>query len=209
MLVAAVGDVHGTMYLNDFKRSLSSMPEVDLFLLAGDIARRNTLSEFDKVVGLIDSPMIGVFGNEEWETEKYSSAHPEITFLSEEAVVFKGTRIVGSTGALDMPTQWQAQNVPGISSVFSSRISKLNSLLNKNAVLLTHYAPTYLTLVGEGPDLFPRLGSEALEKVILEKKPRLVLHAHAHMGSPSAMLDGVPIRNVSFPVNRGITVVQI
>jgi len=208
MRIAAIGDVHGTLYLDDFKRSLNSLSEVDLFLFAGDIARRNTLSEFAKVVKLIDVPIIAVFGNEEWENENYISAFPKITFLREEATVFDGLRIVGSTGALDKPTRWQAENIPDINSTFTSRIDKIRDLLDSDSLLLTHYASTYLTLVGEDPMTFPHLGSEKLERVILEKRPKLVVHAHAHLGKPRSVLDGITIMNVSVPVNNGITVIE-
>jgi hypothetical protein len=43
-------------------------------------------------------------------------------------------------------------------------------------------------LEGEKPSSYPEMGSTAFESLMLERRPDLVLHAHAHRGKKSALL---------------------
>ena len=83
-------------------------------------------------------------------------------------------------------------------------------------ILLSHYAPTYLTL-GEKERAFPEMGSRAMEEVLLERVPDLAIHAHAHSGTPWAAVSNkqrtledfgkkiaIPVWNVSLPLNKKI-----
>jgi Icc-related predicted phosphoesterase len=67
-------------------------------------------------------------------------------------------------------------------------------------VALLHYAPVAETLDGEPHEIWTFLGSDRLAAPILEHRPDLVLHGHAHAGRLHADLDGVPVYNVSVPV---------
>ena len=67
-------------------------------------------------------------------------------------------------------------------------------------IALMHYSPTVETLVGEQPHLWPALGSERLAEPIHRHQPDLVIHAHAHEGSPRGSLGSVPVLNVSAQV---------
>jgi Icc-related predicted phosphoesterase len=67
-------------------------------------------------------------------------------------------------------------------------------------IALLHYAPVAETLHGEPPEIWTFLGSDRLAAPILEHRPDLVLHGHAHAGRLQADLDGVPVYNVSVPV---------
>jgi Icc-related predicted phosphoesterase len=67
-------------------------------------------------------------------------------------------------------------------------------------VALLHYAPIPDTLHGEPSEIWPFLGSDRLAAPILEQRPDLVLHGHAHAGRLEGDLEGVPIYNVSVPV---------
>ena len=58
-------------------------------------------------------------------------------------------------------------------------------------IALLHYSPTVETLVGERPHLWPVLGSDRLAAPIHEHQPDLVVHAHAHEGSPRGQLGDV------------------
>jgi Icc-related predicted phosphoesterase len=67
-------------------------------------------------------------------------------------------------------------------------------------VALLHYAPVAETLHGEAPEIWTYLGSDRLAAPILEHRPDLVLHGHAHAGRLQAELEGIPVFNVSVPV---------
>jgi len=228
MIIGAFGDVHRNDHLGLLRQSQKELGTCDLLLLAGDITDDNSIEGFGEVLGALkewsDADIVAVFGNEEYEpTHAVYRERYGITFLEEAAKDYEvdgiKLRIVGSTGALDRPTWWQRNNVPDIGRRYRERVSKLDALLQRNGadvlLLLTHYAPTYATLEGEKQSAFPEMGSLALEGVIMQKRPDLALHAHAHRGKRYTLLTKkqrsledfgvgggeVPIYNVSLPAN--------
>ncbi len=233
MKILAVGDIHGDEHLKALKERMSCCPPVDLVLLAGDITERNDLPAFGRVLEAIqegtDAPIISVFGNEEWAEshDDYRRDFP-ITFLHDEAITWSEgaspLRIVGSTGSLDTPTWWQRTNLPNIHREYASRVKLLDGLLAMGGfrLLLTHYAPTYRTLVGEGEGWWSQMASRKLEEVVLRRRPELVVHGHAHKGIPFAELRTgqatledfektrvIPVYNVAFPVREDVTVLDL
>ena len=201
MLVCAMGDIHGRQYLELVQGSKQELAACDLVLIAGDITEANDIELCGHILSVIremtDADIVAVFGNEE-----YDSAHAEyrerfrIAFLEEEVADLRfddlKLRVVGSTGSLDRPTWWQRTNVPDIWTRYKDRLAKVSSLLDKGdadvLILLMHYAPTYATLEGEKPSSYPEMGSTAFESLMHERRPDLVLHAHAHRGKKSALL---------------------
>lgn len=233
MRLWAVGDVHGARHLEALRASVADRPPPDLVLLAGDITERNDLPAFGSVVDVLqevtDAPLYSVFGNEEWAEshEAYREAFP-VTFLHDEATTVEvggvALRLVGSTGSLDTPTWWQRTHLPHIHRDYAERVRRLDELLAWEGfrLLLTHYAPTYRTLPGEGEGWWEQMGSRRLEKVLLRRRPELVIHGHAHKGLPYAELRTdqatlrdftrgrvIPIHNVAFPVREDITILDI
>jgi Icc-related predicted phosphoesterase len=227
MIVGAMGDAHGGKFFED--GMAERLEGVDLLLLAGDIADSNDLEGFSRVLGPVkeryDGRIVAVFGNDEYEQDRQQYRQRfEALFLDDEAADLEvegaKVRIVGTTGPLDRPTWWQRTHIPNVWAKYKERVKILDRLLVRGdadlLVLLSHYAPTYLTLEGERPKAFPEMGSKAMERVLLERRPDLVVHAHAHAGSPHAMLREeqtrldtpaveVPIWNVSLPLNKRIT----
>ncbi len=228
-----MGDVHGEMYLDRFRERMMETPPVDLVLLAGDVTERNDLEAFGRVLETVvaqtKAPIISVFGNEEWTEshEEYRKAFP-ITFLHDDALTLDKApfpiRLIGSTGSLDTPTWWQRTHLPNIHRDYAARVRLLDKLLSTDdfRILLTHYAPTYRTLVGEGEGWWDQLASRRLEEVILRRRPELVIHGHAHKGIPYAELRTeqttlndfgrgriIPVHNVAFPVREDVTLLDI
>lgn len=224
IFLAAVGDIHSPKYLDLFLRALDSLSEdPDLFLLLGDIVYKGRWREFRRVVleikKRIDCTIVSCFGNEEFEDviprimEENSG---DVIFLDDEAVKLDlgGLKIgiVGTRGSLDKPTSWQARNVPNIERIYAERVEKVEKLLQglktRYRILAMHYAPTYKTLRGEPPRIYPMLGSRRFESIIVRIKPDLVLHAHSHNGSRYAEIEGVPIYNASLPLSKEILVLE-
>jgi Icc-related predicted phosphoesterase len=231
MLIGAFGDSHGKRYLDQVEELPRQLQDVDLVMLAGDITDRNDPEKYAQALAEVrnstEAPIVAVFGNDEYEQD-----HPEyrrrfdIIFLEDEAVNldidgFK-LRIVGTTGSLDRPTWWQRTNVPNIWNKYRQRADTVAGLLTRDGadllVFLSHYAPTYLTLEGEKERAFPEMGSRMLEQVLLEKRPDLIVHAHAHNGTRKATLvklqqslddlgsgAGINVYNVSLPLVKGVT----
>jgi Icc-related predicted phosphoesterase len=77
-------------------------------------------------------------------------------------------------------------------------------------MLVTHYAPAYLTLEGEDPRIWPELGSRTMEKALLEARPDIAIHGHVHKSKLlEASLDGIRILNVAFPARGDIVVIEL
>jgi uncharacterized protein len=95
----------------------------------------------------------------------------------------------------------------GIYAETSAEVEALSAGLREIAlcpfrIALMHYAPTPETLHGEPPEIWPFLGSDRFAAPLLEHRPDLVLHGHAHAGRFETSLEGVPVYNVSVPVMR-------
>lgn len=231
--IAAAGDIHGKKYFDIFSRSLENSKEADIFLLAGDITEKSDLDGFSEVIQLlkesVSCPIVCVFGNEEYDQDKEEYRKNDIVFLDDESCIFeingREIKIVGTTGSLDRPTWWQRSNIAGIWRTYSERIRRIDELLQDGVftILLTHYAPTYATLLGEKEKYWPEMGSKKFEKVILERKPDIVIHGHSHRGIRFAeltrkqvsLLDfaekpaSIPVYNVALPVAKEITLIDV
>ncbi len=219
VVLAATADIHSPKYLDEFLRAVDSFEGTpDLILLAGDVVYRGRVEEFAKVLEPLESlgsRILAIFGNEEYDDLKprFLEAYGDrVQWLDDQGleVEIRGLRlwIVGSRGSLKRPTTWQSRHIPGIEEIYRARVSLLDELLaeagGRKAILMTHYAPTFRTLVGENPKIWSRLGHPGLERVIKRRRPALVVHGHAHNGSKEARVNSVPVYNVSFPVWREI-----
>jgi len=223
VLVAATGDVHHPSYTYLLESSLDSLTvRPDLFLIAGDILKPGPPTEYAEVVSIItghlNCPIIATFGNTEFQEdrEEIREENPDVTFLDDEAINLdvggKDVLIVGSTGSLERPTSWQKRNIPHISDIYRARVETISNMLGRPGdvkILLTHYATTYRTLEGESRSSFPWMGTRRFEPVILKRRPTVVVHAHAHAGTSQAELEGIPIYNVSIPLNREVVIFEL
>jgi Icc-related predicted phosphoesterase len=223
LVIAAVADIHCPKYFDLFKSALEKICTPDLFLLLGDTVLKNDYTQLSSVISAIrncyENKIIACFGNEEYESSLMEyKKFEEITWLSDESTVLdiKGKKlgIVGSRGSLDRPTFWQRTRVRGIGQTYKHRIDIINSLLaDLNAdikIVISHYAPTYRTLVGEREFLWPEMASKRLESIIETMQPNLWLHGHIHRGSvPNATLGNTVIMNVSLPSTKKITMIEL
>jgi Icc-related predicted phosphoesterase len=228
MKILATSDVHSPIFYQDFVRAINSISEgekIDLIILAGDMVERDLIDKeieeyrkiYNSFFGKFFAPIVAVFGNTEFDEyrEKINNEINGIRFLDDQVFEIKigseNVLIFGSTGSLDEPTKWQQSHIPNIRQIYKTRVEKARSYLKNYSgfkILLTHYAPTYKTLDGENPHTYPNLGSLEMEKVILETKPNLVIHGHAHHGTKFAWVDTVPVFNVAFPLNKNLVIVD-
>ena len=223
MIIAATGDIHLPKGYEDFLKAVDTMKaEPDLFLIAGDIVHHGDVNEFDKfyniIFGKFECPVVVCFGNTELPKfrEEVKAIYKDIRFLDDEAwsVNVGGTDvgIFGTTGSLEKATQWQTANIPNIQNLYKSRVKLaehgLRKMNTKLKILLMHYAPTFKTLDGENPNYFSTLGSREYENVIATQKPSMVIHGHSHNGINKAVVEGVPVFNAAFPVNKEILMID-
>jgi len=221
MLISAISDLDPLgVDLEPFWDVIKKANEPDLFLLGGDIYEYRNPEIYGLILDFIKlkkwaCPIIAVFGNREFDEdidEIKKICKNRITFLDDESIELKVKNkkvgIVGTRGSLDFPTWWQSTHVPDIRKAYLERIKKCEELLDKLKVdikiLLSHYAPTYKTLVGENPKIYSVLGSKNFENVLVKTKTSFAIHGHAHYGTALAFVDSIPIFNVSFTVNRKI-----
>ena len=228
--VACVSDVHSPKYLELFRSALRkiAIESIDLFLFAGDIIYKGKIDELYKIITLLEKsgikfPIYSCFGNEEFDNlyDKLKEIGKDvIIFLNDELVSIKRKGqtigIIGTKGSLAQPTWWQDKNIPNIREIYKKRIDKVEKLLKQLKfdinILLFHYAPTYLTVIGEPKRAHPQMGTPAYEKVILNKEIKIdvVFHGHAHKGRKFTLLKNrIPIYNVAFPLRQKITIVDL
>ena len=225
--VAAVSDVHSPRYLSEFfvaLREVSEDPEI--FVMAGDMIDKGRVAFLDPVISRIkrilgDLHFVAVFGNEEYRSvhSLLRTRYPEVKWLDDELEFFECKEslvaIVGTTGSLERPTRWQARNLPSISKLYRERPRLVASMIKKaktktsKVVLVSHYALSKETVIGEPASNWPWLYSPAMEASIVNAKPTIAIHGHAHKGRPYALLGTVPIYNVAFPLNKKIVIIDV
>ncbi len=221
LFLAAVADIHAPKNLALFRKALSellnSRGKPALMLLVGDLVAKNDYTQMEAVLEALDElecPLFACFGNEEYEEskEEYLS-YERVRWLDDEAAVVElgGLKVglIGSRGSLDRPTWWQRTHVPGIRALYKRRVRLIDELLAEMeadaVIVMTHYAPTYRTLVGERERLWPEMACRALEAVIERRAPHLWLHGHAHKATVlEARLGDTLVVNVSLPARKAI-----
>jgi uncharacterized protein len=222
--VAAAGDVHCSEQNRDAVATAFEAidGEVDVVLLAGDLT---THGEPEQAALLADAcrgmrtPVIAVLGNHDLHANRGGELVQVLTEAGIEVLDRSWTAVgagacqlgvagtkgfVGGFRGLGLPDFGEA-SLRGIYAETGAEALALAEGLHEIAlcpfrVALLHYAPVPETLVGEPPEIWAFLGSDRLAAPILEHRPDLVLHGHAHAGTLQTELDGVPVYNVSVPV---------
>ncbi|HYP48830.1 MAG TPA: metallophosphoesterase [Thermoleophilaceae bacterium] len=222
--VAAAGDIHCSEQNRDAVATAFDSIDgtVDLILLAGDLT---THGEPEQAAVLADAcrdmetPVVAVLGNHDLHVNRGDEL---VEVLREGGIEVldrshtthsSGERQVGIVGVKGFVGGFRGMGLPdfgepslrGIYAETGAEVEALGRGLNEIAlcpfrIALLHYAPTHETLVGEPTEIWTFLGSERLAAPLLEHRPDLVLHGHAHSGRFEGSIDGVPVFNVSVPV---------
>ena len=221
MLVSAISDLDPLgIDFEPFWDVLKIAKEPDLFLLAGDIYEYRNPEMYGLILDFFklkkwSCPIVAIFGNREFDEdldEIMKISKNRITFLDDESIELKikdkKVGIVGTRGSLDEPTWWQSKHVVDVRKAYLERMKKCEKLLQSIKadikILLSHYAPTYKTLVGENKNIYSAPGSKKFEDVLIKTKVNFAVHGHAHYGIPLAFVEGIPVFNVAFDINRKI-----
>jgi uncharacterized protein len=222
--VAASADIHcGDHNRGAVRDAFEAIDEtVDLILLAGDLT---THGEPDQAAVLADAcralatPVVAVLGNHDYHAGRRDEVVAVLTdagidvldrghstyTVGDCQVGIAGTKgFVGGFRGLGLPDFGE----PSLRAVYAETTTEAETLarglheitLYPFRIALLHYSPTPETLHGEPVEIWTFLGSDRLAAPILEHRPDLVLHGHAHSGSFEASLEGVPVHNVSVPV---------
>jgi Icc-related predicted phosphoesterase len=211
MKIACISDVHFPVFKETFLKALEKIGKrecVDAVLLAGDVVNRNLLRYYPAVVKYLKrkiecEKIIACPGNNEFTPEKIVDICPDVTMLIDDVERVGKYYVYGSVGVLDKPTYWQEKNVRNIREIYRERLERIGKFLERygeRAILLTHYAPTYKTLLGESPSAYPSLGSKRLERLVEKFNPAICIHGHSHHGSKFAVVGKSKVVNVALPL---------
>lgn len=222
--IAATGDVH----CRDSNReavvaSFAALgDDVDLVLVAGDLTSHGRVEEAEilcEAAAATAAPVYAVLGNHDWHADEAEAilarlGEGGVHMLDRSAAVCEvddlEVGIVGVKGFVGgfAPRHLPDFGEPSLRAVYaeaSAEVQALEDGLREVAtcpvrIVLLHYAPIEATLEGEPREIFVFMGSDRLAAPILEHGPDLVLHGHAHAGSPDGMIGETPVHNVSQPV---------
>ena len=220
--VAAAGDVHCSPENRDaILTAFEAIDgEADVVLLAGDLTTHGEPEQGEilaEACGGMETPVVAVLGNHDLHAnradelvEVLRDAGIQVLERSHTTLRGCGVGIAGAKGfvggfrGLGLP-DFGEPSLRGIYAETTAEVEALSKGLGEIAlcpfrIALLHYAPVADTLQGEPPEIWTFLGSDRLAAPILEHRPDLVLHGHAHSGKLEADLDGVPVYNVSVPV---------
>ncbi len=222
--IAATGDIH----CRDSNREaiVSSFAalddDVDLVLVAGDLTSHGRLEEAEilcEAAAATAAPVYAVLGNHDWHADEAEAilrrlGEGGVEMLDRRASVCRvgevEVGIVGLKGFVGgfAPRHLPDFGEPSLRAVYAEATEEVQALeegLREIAtcplrIVLLHYAPVEATLEGEPREIWVFLGSDRLAAPILEHGPDLVLHGHAHAGSPDGLIGETPVHNVSQPV---------
>ena len=222
--VAAAGDLHvGVDSVGRLRPLLTDLAsDADLFLLAGDLTHRGRPEEAKVLAAELDGlgvPTVAVLGNHDYHSDDQDAVtkvleDAGITVLEGTAVVLRvGDRRVGVAGTKGFGGGFAGASASDFGEpemkAFVGQTRKLARRLERalatlradRRIALLHYSPVAETLAGEPREIYPFLGSYLLAEAVDRAGADLVVHGHAHRGSPSGMTPGgVPVRNVAVPV---------
>jgi uncharacterized protein len=195
---------------------------VDLILLAGDLT---THGEPEQAAILADAardadvPVLAVLGNHDWHANRRDEVaaalgtggidvlereHRVLDIAGAEVGVVGCKGFVGGFPGSHMPDFGE----PLLREVYAEGMREVEALdaglreiaLSPFRIVLLHYSPATDTLEGERRDIWAFLGSDRLAEPILEHRPQVVLHGHAHAGAFQGAVGDVPVYNVAVPV---------
>jgi uncharacterized protein len=224
--VAAAGDIHvdeaGAEAVGTAFGAIDG--SVDLILLAGDLTTHGEPDQaaiLAEVCDGLETPVVAVLGNHDLHAgreqevvgvlrsggiEVLDRVHPMHVADECRAGVAGVKGFVGGFRGRGLPDFGE----PSLRAIYAETGAEAEALsrgLREIAtcpfrIVLVHYAPAPETLHGEPPEIWPFLGSDRLAGPVLEHRPDLVLHGHAHAGRLEGSLQGIPVYNVSVPVMR-------
>jgi|SRR5215211_227515 len=223
--IAAAGDVHCDEQGREASmRAFEALDgDVDLVLLAGDLTTHGEPEQaavLGEACASISTNVVAVLGNHDLHAGKggevaailegagielLGRGHRTHTVACDGQVGVAGAKgFVGGFRGLGLP-DFGEPSLRGIYAETTAEVETLGGGLQELAlcplrVALLHYSPTPETLQGEPPEIWTFLGSDRLAAPLIEHRPDLVLHGHAHAGTFQASLEGVPVYNVSVPV---------
>jgi Icc-related predicted phosphoesterase len=220
--LAAVGDIHCTKTSSGTLQPLFAQmaASADALVLCGDLTDYGLPEEARILAAELAAarvPIIAVLGNHDFESGQQDEVKrilcdTGVTILDGDATEIDGVGFAGVKGfgggfgqrALE---PWGEPTIKRFVQEALDEALKLESglarLRTERRVAVLHYSPIQATVEGEPTEIFPFVGSSRLEDPLTHFPVTLVLHGHAHHGSPEGRTrNGTPVYNVSLPLLR-------
>jgi uncharacterized protein len=220
MRIAATADLHFSPQSYDRIREQMGRvrDEADILLLAGDLTNYGRPAEMESLLNAmvrLRIPIVAVLGNHDYESGQQEELMKMMTAegikvldgtgYERDGVGFAGTKgFLGGFGR-GILTAFGEPEVKAFVQAGIDEALKLERALaqlrTEKRVIVVHYAPIGATVKGEPPEIYPYLGSSRLAEVIDRHGADLVVHGHAHHGSPEGKTTaGIPVHNVAMHI---------
>ena len=172
------------------------------------------------LTALVHIPIVAVLGNHDFESGAEQEIHQilvdaGICVLDGDSCEIQGVGFAGvkgfaggfGRGALG---PWGEQIVKLFVHEAVNETLKLESALarirTEKKVVVLHYSPIEGTVEGEPREIYPYLGCSRLEEPLGRYGVNVVVHGHAHKGSPEGRTStNIPVYNVALPLMRKTT----
>jgi Icc-related predicted phosphoesterase len=183
--------------------------------VAGDLTNYGRPSEMEPLVNVLVRlrvPVIAVLGNHDYESDEQAELMRMMTNegikvldgtgYERDGVGFAGTKgFIGGFGR-GVLTAFGEPEIKAFVRASLEEAMKLERAMSQlrttKRVVVLHYAPIATTVSGEVPEIYPYLGTSRLAEVVDRHGADLVVHGHAHHGTPDGKTTGgIPVHNVA------------
>jgi Icc-related predicted phosphoesterase len=189
MRIYSVADIHSRAErFSRIRRNIEAF-EPDLLVVAGDLCSYiNPRHVVPELYGMA-VPVLAIRGNSDpRRVDDLLENHPNTTSLHLKQVIVDGTAFVGVSGTIPVPFRTRMR-------LREKRLrARLESILNKESVLVTHPPP-----FGTLDEVFGEFhaGSSSLCKMISICQPRVLICGHIHEGEGTAFIGNTLVVNCS------------
>lgn len=192
--------------------------DADLLVIAGDLTNYGRPPEMESLLNALVRlriPIVAVLGNHDYESGHQEELMQMMTTegikvldgtgYEREGVGFAGTKgFLGGFGRGILT----AFGEPEVKAFVQASVDEalkleraLSQLRTEKRVIVVHYAPIGDTVKGEPSEIYPYLGNSRLSEVADRHGANLILHGHAHHGSPEGKTTaGIPVHNVALHI---------
>ncbi len=219
--IAAVADLHCKKTNQEFLHTMFMhiAKTADVLVMCGDLVDSGVVEEAhilaSEISATIRIPAIGVLGNHDYEADKQDEiknilCNAGVMILDGEVfetqgIGFAGVKGFGGGFGRYQLGSWGEQTIKHFVQEAMDEGMKLESALVKLSniprIVLMHYSPIKETVVGESLEIYPFLGSSRLEEPVNWFDVSLVIHGHAHYGTPEGFTaKNIPVYNVAIPL---------
>lgn len=220
MRIAATADLHFTPQNYDRIREQMNRvrDDADIMVLAGDLTNYGRPQEMESLLNALVRlriPIVAVLGNHDYESGQQDELMRMMTAegikvldgtgYERDGVGFAGTKgFLGGFGRGILTAFGEPEVKAFVQSAVDEALKlerALSQLRSQKRVIVIHYAPIGDTIKGEPPEIFPYLGNSRLSEVADRHGADLILHGHAHHGSPDGKTTGgIPVHNVALHI---------